>query len=181
MPRTPDAPQDFGLLFDRHAPALLRYAFRRTASAAQAEDLVAITFLEAWRRRGALRPGADPLPWLFGIATNVIRHERRSRRRHEAALVRLAAVPRAGPSADEVLERELEMRAVLEQVAVLPRREQDVVALCVWSGLSYEDAAAALGVPVGTVRSRLSRARGRLRRALPPASLTSPTPHRSAP
>ena len=181
MRPTPDDTEHFASLFDRHAAALLRYAFRRTADAALAEDLVAITFLEAWRRRGALRPGADPLPWLYGIATNVVRHERRARRRHDAALARLGAPRAAGGAVDEVLEREQEMRAVLEQLALLPRREQDVVALCVWSGLSYEDAAAALGVPVGTVRSRLSRARARLRRGLVPDPLPSRVPQESAP
>ena len=150
-------------LFDRHATELLRYCFRRTADAALAEDLVSIVFLEAWRRRADLRPDADPRPWLFGIATNVARHHGRSRRRHAAALQRIAVDRPAGASAAEVVERELEMRALLGDVARLPRREQEVLALCVWSELSYAEAAAALGVPIGTVRSRLSRARERLR------------------
>jgi RNA polymerase sigma-70 factor (ECF subfamily) len=68
--------------------------------------------------------------------------------------------------ADDVaahVDDERRMKQLLARLSELPRGEQDVVALCVWSELSYEDAAAALGVPVGTVRSRLSRARGRLR------------------
>ena len=54
------------------------------------------------------------------------------------------------------------MRSLLRRIAALPRQQQDVVALCLWSGLSYEEAAAALGVPIGTVRSRISRARAAL-------------------
>ncbi len=160
-----DADADrFTQLFDRHAAELLRYCFRRTADAALAEDLVSVVFLEAWRRRGDLRAGADARPWLYGIATNVVRGQWRARRRHAAALGRMRGGAReAGESAADVLARELEMRAVLARVAQLPRREQDVLALCVWSELSYEQAAAVLGVPIGTVRSRLSRARARLR------------------
>lgn len=153
----------FAQLFDEHAPALLRYCFRRTADAALAEDLVSVIFLEAWRRRAALRENADPLPWLYGIATNVVRGQWRSRRRHAAALSRIRGRDATAPSAADVYEREQEMRALLGRVARLPRREQDVLALCVWSELSYEQAAVALGVPIGTVRSRLSRARARLR------------------
>jgi RNA polymerase sigma-70 factor (ECF subfamily) len=153
-------------LFDRHAAELLRYCFRRTADAALAEDLVSVVFLEAWRRRGDLRRDRDARPWLYGIATNVVRHQWRTRRRHDAAVRRLAAaLPRDAQvdDPDERLAREQEMRAVLSAAAALPRRELDVLALCVWSELSYEEAAAALGVAVGTVRSRLSRGRARLR------------------
>ncbi|HEV2812273.1 MAG TPA: RNA polymerase sigma factor [Solirubrobacteraceae bacterium] len=162
----------FAALFDRHAAELLRYCFRRPANASAAEDLVSLVFLEAWRLRDRLDTDADPLPWLYGIATNLLRQRWRMRRRHAAALTRIAAVRPHGEGADEVLAREHEMRVVLEAVAGLPRREQDVLALCVWTGLSYEEAARVLGVPVGTVRSRLSRARERLR------ATTSPTPLR---
>jgi RNA polymerase sigma factor (sigma-70 family) len=102
---------------------------------------------------------------LLGVATNVLRNKRRTQRRHRAALGRL---PRehAHDFADEAngrLDDERQMQTVLRAIAELPRREQDVLALCVWAELSYEEAAVALGVPVGTVRSRLSRARARIR------------------
>lgn len=171
----------FERLFDRHAAELLGYCFRRTADAALAEDLVSVVFLEAWRRRGALRSDADARPWLYGIATNVVRHQWRSRRRHAAALARMAGGRDDGEPADEVLARQHEMRAVLAGVAALPRGEQDVLALCVWSDLSYEDAARALDLPVGTVRSRLSRARARLRTARAAAAALAPQPERNLP
>jgi DNA-binding CsgD family transcriptional regulator len=106
------------------------------------------------------------LPWLYGVATNVIRNHRRSIRRRLTALLDARHLEREADFAAELdgrLDDERAMRRVLGLLGRLPRREQDALALCVWQGLSYEEAAAALDVPVGTVRSRLSRARRRLR------------------
>jgi DNA-directed RNA polymerase specialized sigma24 family protein len=75
----------FAGMYDAHAADLLRYLWRRCGDCAQAEDLLSVVFLEAWRRRAALRPGAATRPWLYGIATNVLRNHRRSLRRHRAA------------------------------------------------------------------------------------------------
>jgi RNA polymerase sigma factor (sigma-70 family) len=156
----------FGVLFERHGRAVYNFCFRRTANWAAAEDLTSIVFLEAWRRRSEVRlKDGRALPWLLGVATNVLRNRRRSERRHRAALARLP-LERGADFADDVdarLDDERRMQAALRTVATLPRRERDVLALCVWAGLSYEDAAVALGLPIGTVRSRLSRARARLR------------------
>ena len=161
----------FGVLFERHAPAVYNYCFRRTGEWAVAEDLTSVVFLEAWRRRNdVVLAGEKVLPWLLGIATNVLRNRRRSLRRYRAALDRVPTTPHDRDFADDVdgrLDDEQQMRAALAVLKRLPQREQDVVALCVWTGLTYEEAAAALGVPVGTVRSRLSRARARLRELTP--------------
>ena len=156
----------FGVLFERHAKTVYNYCFRRTADWAAAEDLTSVVFLEAWRRRSDVRlDGASALPWLLGVATNVVRNRWRSQRRHRAALERLPAERPADFGDDAVarLDDERRMREALRLLARLPRREQDVLALCAWQGLSYEEAALALELPVGTVRSRLSRARARLR------------------
>jgi RNA polymerase sigma factor (sigma-70 family) len=159
-------PDAFGLLFERHARTVYNHLFRRTADWALAEDLTSIVFLEAWRRRGAVRlDGGLTLPWLLGVATNVLRNRRRSQRRHRAALKR---IPRErqedfATDANERLDDERRMSAVLRSLSELPRRELEVLALCGWAELSYEEAALALDVPVGTVRSRLSRARARMR------------------
>ena len=94
------------------------------------------------------------LPWLYGIATNVVRNRRRAERRYRAALAR---VPLPRPELDfrdEAIDRihdERRMALALGLLAALPRQQRDVVVLCEWSGLSYEDAAFALGVPAGTV------------------------------
>jgi RNA polymerase sigma factor (sigma-70 family) len=142
------------------------YCFRRTADWSLAEDLMSVVFLEAWRRRSDVRLVRESaLPWLLGVATNVVRNARRSLRRHRAALERLPR-EREPDFAEDVagrLDDERRMRAVLAAFAALPRREQDVVALCRFAGLSYQEAAVALAIPVGTVRSRLARARARLR------------------
>lgn len=156
----------FALLFERHAKTMYNYCFRRTGEWAAAEDLVSIVFLEAWRHRGKELPEGKVLPWLFGIATNVIRNHRRALRRHEAALRRVPE-PRPSPGfeleAIARLDDEQQIRPILRLVSRLPKREQDVFTLAAWFDLSYEDISLALGVPVGTVRSRLSRARRRLR------------------
>ena len=163
--RSGDA-EAFGLLFERHARTIYNYCFRRVGSWAVAEDLVSIVFLEAWRRVDKRLPRGKELPWLFGIATNVIRNRRRAERRHAAALRRVpqpSAYPSFEDDSDQRVDDEELIGRALSLVARLPRREQEVFALCAWSDLSYQDAAIALGLPVGTVRSRLSRARARLR------------------
>ena len=156
----------FGLLFERHARTVYNYCFRRIGNWAVAEDLLSIVFLEAWRRRDVQLPPGKELPWLLGIATNVVRNRRRSERRHAAALRRVPR-PRAEPEltgeSDERIDDERLMQRTLELLARLPRRELDVFVLCAWFDLSYDDAALALEIPTGTVRSRLARARARLR------------------
>jgi RNA polymerase sigma-70 factor, ECF subfamily len=156
----------FAALFERHAKAIYNYCFRRVGDWSVAEDLLSIVFLEAWKLRAReVQPG-KVLPWLYGIATNVVRNQRRSERRYTAALRR---VPKPGPEADfspdadERIDDEARMRTTLALLSGLPRRELDVLVLCAWCELSYEDASIALGIPIGTVRSRLSRARRRLR------------------
>lgn len=155
----------FGRLFDRHAKLIYNYCFRRTGNQATSQDLLSMVFLEAWRRRHKKLPPENVLPWFYGIATNVVRHQRRSERRFAAALSRLpkaAEEPDFAPEADERLDYERQAEQALATLRALPRREQDVFVLCVGMQLSYEDAAVALGLPVGTVRSRLSRARAHL-------------------
>ena len=164
--------RSLGLLFERHAKAIYNYCFRRVGDWATAEDLVSIVFLEAWRKRRTLRDPAKALPWLYGIATNVCRNRRRWERRYAAALSR---VPPPQPEPDFAadaavrLDEERLVQGVLAAVARLPRHEQDVFVLCAGLDVSYEDAALALRIPVGTVRSRLSRARRRLRELEPAA------------
>lgn len=161
----------FGVLFDEYAHAVYNLGFRLTANWSAAEEVVSLTFLEAWRLRGTIDLGGEPLrPWLLGIAVNVSRNLARASRRHQAALSRLPPPPPVPDFADELAGR-LDDQALLREagkaLGVLRRGEREVIALCVWSGLDYAAAARALGVPVGTVRSRLSRARRKLRKLVP--------------
>jgi RNA polymerase sigma-70 factor, ECF subfamily len=164
-------PDSFGTLFDEHARAVYNHAFRLTGNWSTAEDVVALTFLEAWRLRGSVDPeGGSLRPWLLGIATNVARNSRRASRRHAAALERLPSAEVVPDFAEELVGRiyDLEQIRLVQQVlASLRRAEREVVALCVWAGLDYASAATALGIPVGTVRSRLARARKKLRNSPP--------------
>lgn len=157
----------FGTLFDRHARTVYNYCFRRTASWSEAEDLTSVVFLETWRRRAHVAmPSESLLPWLYGVATNALQNHRRSLRRHREALSRLPAPEPQRDGAEEAAERldaERRMRQVMASIGRLSRRDREVLVLCVWEGLGYAEAAEALGVPVGTVRSRLARARSRLR------------------
>lgn len=156
----------YGTLFERHAKAIYNYCFRRIGDWSAAEDLVSIVFLEAWRRRDKELPADKVLPWLYGIATNVVRNRRRHERRHAIALSRMPPPRPESDFADDTEQRvddERQMQRALAFLGLLPRRERDVLVLCGWLEVTYEDAAFALGIPVGTVRSRLSRARRRLR------------------
>jgi len=159
-------PDALGVLFDRYADRIYNHCFRATGDWAEAEDATATVFLEVWRHRSRVQAhDGSALPWLYGVATNVCRNLTRSRRRRRRALATMPPPPVEPDHADLVAERHgsaARMRAVLAAIDALPAREQEVLGLVAWSGLTYEQAAVALDVPVGTVRSRLSRARARL-------------------
>jgi RNA polymerase sigma factor (sigma-70 family) len=159
----------FGTLFDRHSRAVYNHAFRLCGSWSVAEDLTQATFLVAWRKRGQIRlVHGTALPWLLVVAGNQARHEWRSARRRRALLGRMATEHEPDPADDAAgrLDDERAIGRVLAAVRKLPRAEREAVALCLWSGVSYPEAAAALGVTEVAVRSRVSRARARLHKLL---------------
>jgi RNA polymerase sigma factor (sigma-70 family) len=173
--RSVHAPEGFAALFDRHAPAIHSYAARRLGREA-ADDVVAEAFLVAFQRRAGYDPAyTDARPWLYGIATNLIRRHHRDEIRLFRAIARTAADPPAEPLADQVTGR-MAAQAVRGRLASalagLPASQRDVL-LLVASGLSIQETAAALGVPAGTVASRLARARRKVRAELGEASQTS--------
>ncbi|MFI7604572.1 RNA polymerase sigma factor [Micromonospora sp. NPDC049366] len=179
-------PAAFAELFDRYARSVYNHAFRLTADWATAEDVMAATYLQAWRSRERVsQDGGSLRPWLLGIATNEARNHVRSNRRYravaEALLARDAVLP---DHADEVagrLDDGHRIAAAIEALSRLRRPEREVLTLCLWEGLDYESAARALGVPVGTVRSRLSRARARLRQLVDGTTRTPRNPTPTAP
>jgi RNA polymerase sigma-70 factor (ECF subfamily) len=156
-----------GEVVDRHAASVHAYCRARLAAAEResaigAADLVSVVFREAWRRRRDVELHEESaLPWLLGVARRVLLHRARSVRRHRAALARLPLVG-VGSQVAGRLDGERRLATVLTALRRLRPTEQEVLTLCVWGGLDYASAAVALGVPVGTVRSRLSRDRSRL-------------------
>jgi len=156
----------FRVLFQDHGRAVYNHCFRLTGDWSVAEDCVSLVFLEAWRIREKVEPhGGSLLPWLLGIATNVVHHRRRTAWRHRALMERMPPPGLLPDFADEVvgrLEDQERIAAVRRALDQLSRPDREVLALCVWAGLDYAATAEALEVPVGTVRSRLSRARRRL-------------------
>ena len=160
-------PPAFAEIFDQHASAVYAYAARWLGNPSMADDVVSLTFLDAWRLRDRiLADGGSLRPWLLGIATNVLRNLSRAARRHRAAMSRLPPPEPVPDFADDLVGQFADVSYIAAVRAALDRlrpADREVFLLCVWSGLDYASAAEALGVPIGTVRSRLSRARQRLR------------------
>ncbi|UUU24662.1 RNA polymerase sigma factor [Streptomyces sp. DSM 40750] len=158
----------FAEVYDAYARAVYNHAYRLTGDWSTAEEVMADTFLDAWRTREQLEPDGGTLkPWLLGMATNKARNANRGLGRRLAFLARRPAPDPVADFAEETagrLDDARRLAAVRQVYGRLRRGEREVLALCVWSGLDYAQAAEALGVPVGTVRSRLSRARARLSR-----------------
>jgi RNA polymerase sigma factor (sigma-70 family) len=163
-------------VFSEHVDTIYNYCRRRTGSWSVAEDLTSAVFLEVWRcRRRALELDGSVLPWLYGVATNVCRNHARSVRRRTRAMARLELVEGSGDhladsTGDHVagqLDSDRRVRAMIDRLDDLPAADRDVFLLVCWEGLSYPQTAQALGIPVGTVKSRLSRVRRALRLADP--------------
>ncbi|GAB2959253.1 RNA polymerase sigma factor [Saccharothrix stipae] len=163
----PGAHAAFTELFQRHAEAVWNYAYRLTASWAQADDLLSTAFLNAWRTRGAAVLTRDSArPWLFTVTARLARDERRAGRRLTALLQRLSRTSAERDHADAVVDgdfAERRLRRVVEAVDRLPRAEREVVRLCLLGEVSTADAARLLGIAEASVRARTSRARARLR------------------
>jgi RNA polymerase sigma-70 factor (ECF subfamily) len=163
----------FGELFERHSQAVFAYCLRRTGIWAVAEDLVSVVFLETWRRRTAITfEGPESpwtlLPWLYGVALGVTRNHHRSRSRYRAALERVPRPARDDDHAEDVARRvdaEIRTRAVIAELAKLPVKEREVLEMSAWSDLSHAQIAQVLGIPIGTVKSRLARAQRTVRGA----------------
>jgi RNA polymerase sigma factor (sigma-70 family) len=160
----------FGELFERHSDAVYNHCFRRTGSWSEAEDLTSVVFLLAWRRRREVRlHGESILPWLLAVANNATRNSQRSIRRRRRLLLKLPKSdlsPNPEDTIDERIDDERKMKLILSKLNFLKAEEREIISLCDWSSLSYSEAAVALNIPIGTVQSRLSRARGHLRTLL---------------
>ncbi|BCW50112.1 RNA polymerase sigma factor [Arthrobacter sp. StoSoilB13] len=164
--RSRDSPAVFGELYDRHASAIYRYAARRAGEFA-ADDVTSETFLVAWERLESYDTSRDDArPWLFGIATNLLRQHHRA----EASVLRTAAKTASREAIADDSDRiaaEVDAKVATGRIAVALRDmaaiDRETLLLYAWADLTYEGIAQAMGVPLGTVRSRLNRARQTLR------------------
>jgi RNA polymerase sigma-70 factor (ECF subfamily) len=164
-------PKLFGIVFDRHFAAIHRYLERRAGRDA-ADELSGEVFRIAFEHRARFRPvHQSALPWLYGLATNLMLKRWRGEARYTRALGRLDVVSQNGDageldSSDDRVTATGARTRLLEALAGLPACDRDVVVLIAWEELSYEEVATALDIPLGTVRSRLNRARRTLRELL---------------
>ena len=162
-------PQAFTIIFERHYRSVHAYLTRRVGRTL-ADDLAAETFTRAFERRSAYDTTAErALPWLFGIAINLLAHHRRSEIRQLRALA-ASGEPEQLERIDEAAARRTDARrerhALVHALEQLDDYDREALLLFAWGELSYQEVAGALGIPVGTVRSRLNRARRKLRQAL---------------
>src|SRR5215510_2603959 len=170
MGRSLGDPEAFGLIYDRHAATVLRFLGRRVG-AKVAEGLLGELFRIAFERRKTFDAArGSALPWLYGIGSNVLLKHRRGEARRLRANARMAAGlevadRRAGAAA---LDAHVLFPRVAEAIEALPDDERETLLLFAWEELSYQSVAEALELPIGTVRSRLNRARARLRELLEP-------------
>ena len=164
-------PERFAALFDRHYPGIYAYVAKRLGPVL-AEDVASETFLTAFDRRQSFDPSRGEVrPWLFGIASNLAaRHVRAETRRYQA-LARSGGQDQAEQQSHaDVVAARLDAAAVrgplAEALRRLPEPVRAVLLLVAWADLNQQEAAAALGIPAGTARSRLHRARQAMRQAL---------------
>jgi RNA polymerase sigma-70 factor, ECF subfamily len=163
----------FTALFERHAERVWNYAYRLTASWSTADDLLSATFLAAWRKRGdGVLVRESALPWLYTVAANLARTEWRAGRRRQRVLSRLtpATVTDHAEDLADRSEAQDRLRRVVAAVERLPRSEREIAQLCLLGEMPTADAAALLAIAETSVRSRVSRARTKLR------DLTARTP-----
>lgn len=169
--RSVERPETFSEIFIRHGASIHRYITRRVGREV-GDELTSETFLTAFRRRGDFdQAREDALPWLYGIAAKQLLSRARKERRGLRAYARSGVDPLADPAeigeaADRRIDAQRRGPELARALAALKPRDREILLLFAWAELSYEQIAEALDVPLGTVRSRLSRARARIREQL---------------
>ncbi|MFC4244525.1 RNA polymerase sigma factor [Gryllotalpicola reticulitermitis] len=160
----------FAVVYERHRRQVFRKAYALTGDVTDAEDVLAIVFLEAWRKRTEVRiVDGSLLPWLYATAGFTAMNTERAKRRHRIALAKLPAsvpAPDVAATVADTIDGLAEVRALIDALSHLRPKERIIVQLCLVDELSLVLAAAVLDLPVGTVKSRLHRAREKLQRLL---------------
>jgi RNA polymerase sigma factor (sigma-70 family) len=161
-----EEPERFAIIFDRHFIVIRDY-LRRRLSLATADELAAETFLIAFRRRSAYdRRHPSSRAWLFGIAVNLLHRHGRQERRELRAYARSANDLVRQPAGPEAPLAPVVNADLARAIRALSRTDREVLFLYACAELSYDEISRALEIPIGTVRSRLSRARRRIRELL---------------
>jgi RNA polymerase sigma-70 factor (ECF subfamily) len=162
-------PECFAGVFDRYYATIHGYVARRLGESL-ADDLASETFLIAFARRDRYDLArADARPWLFGIASNLVARHHRAEQRRYRAMARTGVDEVVEGHADQVVVRvdaTARQSALAAALSEIPAKDRDVLLLVAWAELTSEQAGQALGIPAGTARSRLYRARQRVRAAL---------------
>jgi RNA polymerase sigma factor (sigma-70 family) len=159
--------RSFDAAFEEEFASLHRYLARRVGGSA-ADELAAETFAVAFRSWNRLDPARPVRPWLYGIAANLMRHHWRKERRMLRAYARSGVDP-VFADEDAAVERadaDARQRELATALAELRKDEREILLLRAWAELTDSEIADALGLPIGTVKSRLSRARDQLRNQL---------------
>jgi RNA polymerase sigma-70 factor (ECF subfamily) len=157
-------PELFGVIFERHHAAISRYLYQRLGDAA--EDLTARTFMAAFEHRHRYdRSRGDAKPWLFGITTNILRHHLRDERRRLISLAGLQPQGNEPDIADAIVTHD-ELARAGWALAALDPRDRDALLLHIWAELTYDQIGVALEIPTGTAKSRVHRARAKVRERL---------------
>ena len=156
----------FQALFDAHHGALVAYAYRRTATLVDAQDVVADTFTIAWRRLPEVPDGDAALPWLYGVARRVLANQRRGNQRRADLAARLRGQGSLSPDVEGQVVAGDERRTVLAALSRLRPADQEILRLAVWEELPHRDIAGVVGCSESSVAVRLHRARTRLGREI---------------
>lgn len=165
-------------MYDRHFEPVARYCLRRLPEH-QAQDAVSEVFLTAWRRLGDMPSGDESLPWLYGVAKNVVRNIDRSSRRSLRLTAKVKAQPNyPEPSPEVQLVRNEKDEALVAALQTLNPPDQEVLRLRAYEGLSMKQIAVAVGCSEEAAKKRVSRALGRLRKA---AAIDKPVPSGAKP
>nr|WP_246311722.1 RNA polymerase sigma factor [Leifsonia naganoensis] len=163
--------RSFAILFDRYRTRVFRKAYAQVRNVADAEDVVALVFLEAWRNRAKVRiVDGSLLPWLLTVTNYVLLNQNRTARRYSRLLAAMPAPEQEPDHADEVVERldrDAQLVAIRSVMGKLSTQEQAIIDLCLVEELPVATAAAVLDIPVGTVKSKLHRAKEKVRKRLP--------------
>ncbi len=166
MRQSPSSDVRFRRLFDEHEAAMREYCSRRLEMN-EANDAVAEVFLVAWRKIHELPAGQDELPWLYGVARNVVRNVERSRRRRVRLGAKLdATAPLSASGPEQQVVRRVEDRLVLQAMSSLKLDDRELLRLRTWEELSRSELATVLGITAEAVDMRLKRAIKRMAGAL---------------